>query len=135
VVLSSPIILYDHPAIAKESAGDLFGATEIDEILALRVLTLTDDEKAERAAPTPAPPPSSTGSTASHLAWLVSTARCARSTTPTTARSVPVVEPGVDGSYDPFTDVLVVGGRTVTAARRFGSTEPALRPQDMFLRG
>ena len=47
VVLSSPIILYDHPAVAPESAGDIFDATEIDEILALRVLTLTDDEKAE----------------------------------------------------------------------------------------
>ena len=47
VVLSSPIILYDQPEIAPESVGDLFDATEIDEILALRVLTLTDDEKAE----------------------------------------------------------------------------------------
>ena len=47
VVLSSPIILYDHPAVAPESAGDFCDATEIDEILALRVLTLTDDEKAE----------------------------------------------------------------------------------------
>jgi hypothetical protein len=47
VVLSSPIILYDHPAVAPESPGDLYDATEIDEILALRVLTLTDDEKAE----------------------------------------------------------------------------------------
>ncbi len=47
VMLSSPIILYDHPAVAPESAGDFCDATEIDEILALRVLTLTDDEKAE----------------------------------------------------------------------------------------
>ena len=47
VVLSSPIILYDRPAVAPESEGDLFDATEIDEILALRVLTLTDDEKRE----------------------------------------------------------------------------------------
>jgi hypothetical protein len=47
LVLSSPIILYDQPEIAPESAGDLCDATEIDEILALRVLTLTDDEKAQ----------------------------------------------------------------------------------------
>ena len=47
LMLSSPIILYDHPEVAPESQGDLFDATEIDEILALRVLTLTDDEKAE----------------------------------------------------------------------------------------
>jgi hypothetical protein len=46
-VLSSPIILYDYPQIAPESAGDLFDGTEIDEILALRILTLTEDEKRE----------------------------------------------------------------------------------------
>jgi hypothetical protein len=46
-VLSSPIILYDYPQIAPESAGDLFDGTEIDEILSLRIMTLTDDEKRE----------------------------------------------------------------------------------------
>jgi len=46
-MLSSPIILYDHPQIAPESAGNLFDSTEIDEILSLRILTLTDDEKRE----------------------------------------------------------------------------------------
>ena len=47
LVLSSPIILYDYPQIAPESAGDLFDGTEIDEILALRILTMTDAEKLE----------------------------------------------------------------------------------------
>jgi hydrogenase maturation protease len=47
VVLSSPIILYDHPAVAAESAGDFCDATEIDEILTLRVMTLTEGEKRE----------------------------------------------------------------------------------------
>lgn len=46
-MLSSPIILQDYPQIAPESAGNLFDATEIDEILSLRILTLTDEEKAE----------------------------------------------------------------------------------------
>lgn len=46
-VLSSPIILYDYPQIAPESAGDLFDGTEIDEILTLRIMSLTDDEKLE----------------------------------------------------------------------------------------
>jgi hydrogenase maturation protease len=46
-MLSSPIILYDYPQIAPESPGDLFDGTEIDEILALRILTLTDEEKHE----------------------------------------------------------------------------------------
>ncbi|HMF56130.1 MAG TPA: hypothetical protein VK619_07275 [Pyrinomonadaceae bacterium] len=46
-MLSSPIILYDYPQIAPESAGDLFDGTEIDEILTLRIMTLTDEEKRE----------------------------------------------------------------------------------------
>ncbi len=46
-MLSSPMILYDYPQIAPESPGNLFDGTEIDEILALRILTLTDDEKHE----------------------------------------------------------------------------------------
>jgi hypothetical protein len=49
-MLSSPIILYDHPLLAPESKGDLFDATEIDEILILRAQTLTDDEKREARA-------------------------------------------------------------------------------------
>ncbi len=49
-VLSSPIILYDYPEIAAESPGDLFDSTEIDEILTLRIMTLTDDEKRSMAA-------------------------------------------------------------------------------------
>lgn len=50
LVLASPIILYDHPAVAPESAGDLFDATEIDEILTLRTLLLTDEEKRQARA-------------------------------------------------------------------------------------
>ena len=53
LVLSSPIILYDHPQIAPESAGDLFDATEIDEILTLRTVALTDEEKREARATDP----------------------------------------------------------------------------------
>jgi hypothetical protein len=46
-MLGSPIILYDYPRVAPESKGDLFDSTEIDEILSLRILTLTDEEKEE----------------------------------------------------------------------------------------
>lgn len=46
-LLVSPIILYDYPQIAPESVGDLFDGTEIDEILSLRIMTLTDEEKRE----------------------------------------------------------------------------------------
>jgi hypothetical protein len=50
VVLAAPIILYDHPAVAPESTGAMFDSTEIDEILTLRVMTLTDEEKAQARA-------------------------------------------------------------------------------------
>lgn len=45
MMLSSPIILYDYPQVAPESPGDLFDGTEIDELLSLRIQTLTDEEK------------------------------------------------------------------------------------------
>jgi hypothetical protein len=50
VVLAAPIILYDHPAVAPESTGAMFDSTEIDEILTLRVMTLTDEEKTQARA-------------------------------------------------------------------------------------
>jgi hypothetical protein len=53
VVLSSPIILYDYPEVAPEAPIDLYDATEIDEILALRVVALADSEKAEARATDP----------------------------------------------------------------------------------
>ena len=49
-LLSSPIILYDYPQVAPESAGDLFDATEVDELLTLRIMTLTEAEKREMRA-------------------------------------------------------------------------------------
>ncbi len=53
LLLGSPIILYDHPEVAEESSVALFDSTEIDEILTLRVLTMTDEEKAEARATDP----------------------------------------------------------------------------------
>lgn len=46
-MLSSPIILYDYPAVSPETPGDLFDATEIDELLRLSIMSLTDAEKEE----------------------------------------------------------------------------------------
>ncbi|MGH3120574.1 MAG: hypothetical protein ACRDND_06010 [Streptosporangiaceae bacterium] len=53
LMLSSPVILYDHAEIAAESAGQLFDSTEIDEILTLRTMTLTDEEKRAARATDP----------------------------------------------------------------------------------
>jgi hypothetical protein len=52
-VLASPIILEDHPRVAPESPGDLFDGGEIDQLLVLNILTLTDAEKAELRATDP----------------------------------------------------------------------------------
>ncbi|MDQ3740528.1 MAG: hypothetical protein M3389_06240 [Actinomycetota bacterium] len=46
-MLCSPIILEDRPRIAPESPGDLFDGGEVDELLVLNILALTDEEKAE----------------------------------------------------------------------------------------
>lgn len=53
LMLISPIILYDHPEIAEQSRGALYDSTEIDEILTLRIMTMTDDEKANARATDP----------------------------------------------------------------------------------
>jgi hypothetical protein len=53
LMLASPIILYDHPEIAEQSEGALYDSTEIDEILTLRVMTMTDEEKAQARATDP----------------------------------------------------------------------------------
>jgi hypothetical protein len=52
-ILSTPIILYDHPQIAPESPGDLFDGGEIDQLLTLSILGLTDEEKEEARATDP----------------------------------------------------------------------------------
>ncbi len=53
LMLAAPFILYDHPQVAPESAGDLCDATEIDELLLLRTRTMTDDEKRQARATDP----------------------------------------------------------------------------------
>jgi hypothetical protein len=52
-VLASPLMLEDHPRIAPESPGDLFDGGEVDELLVLNILALTDAEKAEMRASDP----------------------------------------------------------------------------------
>lgn len=52
-ILASPIVLSDFPEIADQSPGDFFDGTEMDEMLTLRILTLTDEEKREAAASDP----------------------------------------------------------------------------------
>jgi hypothetical protein len=52
-MLSSPIILPDYPEVAPESPGDMFDAAEIDQLLRLSILSLTDEERREMGAADP----------------------------------------------------------------------------------
>ncbi len=53
VVLASPIVVGDFPAIAPQTDTDAFDGTEIDELLTLSVHSLSDAERAEACATDP----------------------------------------------------------------------------------
>ncbi len=142
LVLSSPIILYDHPQVAPESPADLFDATEIDEILSLRTMTLTEEEKrevrgtdprgAELLAHVDTMPPEL-------MDRLHGTIRYLRAVTAPEppAPDAPWWDPGNDSSVSPDTDTVTIAGVAVGNGSRV-----RLRPgrrradaQDMFLAG
>ena len=143
VMLSSPIILYDYPQVAPESPGDLFDATEIDEILALRTMTLTDDEKAEARA------------TDSHAAAIIDRVdtlpaeildrlhgavrylRKSAAKMTGEPENVPWWDPGADASVSPETDSLQIAGVLVSKGSRVRLCPGQRRAdaQDMFLAG
>ncbi|MGW3405485.1 hypothetical protein [Streptomyces zhihengii] len=149
LVLSSPIILEDHPAIAPESPGALYDATEIDEILALRTAALTDEEKREARG---------TDARAAAVIELADTmppevlerlhgaVRGLREVTgpeepagpgPCPLPDTPWWDPGGDTGVDPATDHVLVGGHPVRAGSRV-VLRPRLRrtdAQDLFLDG
>lgn len=151
--LISPIILYDYPTIAPESPGDLFDGTEIDEILTLRTMTLTDEEKAEARATderarklmdrVDSMPPEMLDKLHGAIRYLGETPRTSRGpgepdpvetfTTPGT----PWWDPGADSSVDPDTDSVLVAGVEVAKGSKVMLT-PRLHgtdAQDMFLDG
>lgn len=140
LVLVSPIILSDRPMVAPESPGDFFDATEIDEMLALRVRTLTDDEKAQargtdpRAAEIVARCDTMTDGT---LAGLHGVVRDPADPSGVLAQpDTPWWDPEADASVAPETDTVHVAGVQI----RKGSAvrlHPLRRAdaQDMFLAG
>jgi hypothetical protein len=143
VVLASPIILYDRPEVAPQSPGDLYDSLEIDEILALRVMTLTDEEKSEargtdaRAAAIIDRCDDMSPETLSQLHGQM------RPTKPTptpavTAASdaVPWWDPEVDASFDPWTESVWVAGVEITkgSAVRLHPSHRA-DAHDIFLAG
>jgi hypothetical protein len=121
VVLSSPIILYDHPEVAEQSPGDLYDSLEIDEILALRVMTLTEEEKSEARGTDPraaAIIDRCDDMSAETLGLLHGQMRPVGSTSgtpsgvdiPEEPGTVPWWDPEVDASFDPWTESVWVSG-------------------------
>ena len=135
VSLVAPIVLPDRPEIAPESPGDLFDATEIDEILTLRVMTMTDEEKVAARGTDP------------RAAAIVD--RCdtlppeqlerlhgARRDVDPPAGDVPWWDPGADAAVSPETDAVLVAGVPVSKGSRV-RLRPTRRAdaQDIFLAG
>jgi len=133
VMLASPIILPDHPELAPESAGELYDGTEIDEILTLRTLALTDAEKLEARA------------TDERAAALLDRVESMEGETMTRLhgtfrevhRDVPWWDPEADAAVSPATDTVTIAGRKVARGSRV-TLRPGVRradAQDMFLAG
>ncbi|MEO8888508.1 MAG: hypothetical protein ABI301_01910 [Jatrophihabitantaceae bacterium] len=144
LVLASPIILYDHPQVAPESASQFCDATEMDEMLTLRTLTLTEDEKRMVRGSDPRGaalvdeidnlPPELMDRLHGAIRSMTS---IARPVVPAPDELPPWLNAEVDASFDPETDCVLVQG--VPLAR---GSAVLLRPgarradaQDMFLAG
>ena len=147
VLLVSPIILEDHPTLAARSPGALFDSTEIDEILTLRILTMSEQEKAEARATDARAGEiidrserlSAEEMAGLHGAMYAPSDAGSPGPSPVPAEGHPDVpwwDPESDAAVDPATDAVVVAGTRVSR----GSLV-VLRPgrradaQDLFLAG
>jgi hypothetical protein len=162
IVLSSPIILYDHPEVAPESPGELYDGLEIDEILTLRTLALSDDEKLQARATDPraaalidrveamdardivklhgtvrSPRPARSDASAGVAGGMIARTNAAGESDWIGDPDVPWWDPGADASVSPDTDTVNIGGHQIGRGSRV-----RLRPgnrrsdaQDMFLIG
>ena len=158
VVLFSPIILYDHPELAAESPGELYDGTEIDEILTLRTLALSDAEKAEARATDPRAAAlldrveSMDAQTMAQLHGTIRSLRPVRGQPDPLAAfdagpvdagridgvpSVPWWDPDADAAVNPDTDAVLIAGHRVARGSRVRLRPGARRAdaQDMFLAG
>jgi hypothetical protein len=150
VMLASPIILPDHPEVAPESPGELYDGTEIDEILTLRTLALSDAEKDAARATDPraaALIDRVDGMDAQSMGRLHGAIRSVRPAAaapdlsaaaglPGDAR-VPWWDPEQDASVSPATDAIIVAGQRIARGATVTLRPGARRAdaQDMFLAG
>ncbi|MEU0724231.1 hypothetical protein [Streptomyces sp. NPDC006140] len=143
VVLSAPIILPDHPQVAPESPGDLHDAAEIDEILTLRTMLLTDEEKREARATDPRAAAildrvdTMPQEVFERLHGAVRSLAPSAPPAPAPADRPSWWQEGADDGLSPSTDTVLVDG-----VRLGGGSRVRLRPrgrgadaQDMFLAG
>ena len=154
VVLSSPIILYDHPELAPESPGELYDGTEIDEILTLRTLALSDEEKREARATDPRAAAlidrveSLDARTMQRLHGTIRTGGAEAGGTEAAGAggrgaaagddpATPWWDPEADASVSPETDSVLIGGQPVARGSLVRLRPGARRAdaQDMFLAG
>jgi hypothetical protein len=145
IMLASPIILPDHPQLAPESPGELYDGTEIDEILTLRTLALSDAEKAEARATDPRAAAlidrveSMDAAVMERLHGTIRSLRPAAGPTsdPADDARPPWWDPAADASVSPDTDAVIVAGHRVSRGSRV-TLRPGIRradAQDMFLAG
>jgi hypothetical protein len=150
VVLSSPIILYDHAQLAPESKTAFFDSLEIDELLSLRTMTLSEEEKREVRGTDPRAAAlldevdhmpdelwDRLHGTVSYLDTMTAAGPLAPPPEPAAPLDVPWWDPGADASVDPEHDAVTIAGVPV---RR--GTRVVLRPgarqadvHDLFLAG
>ena len=146
VMLAAPIILYDYPELAQESPGELYDGTEIDEILTLRTLALSDAEKLEARATDPRAAAlidrveSLDAPAMQRLHGAIRDLRPTASGLGGADPAEPVApwwDPDADAAVSPDTDSVTIGGRPVARGSLVRLRPGARRAdaQDMFLVG
>ena len=145
VVLASPIILYDHPELAPQSQTSFFDSLEIDELLSLRTMTLSEEEKREVRGTDPRAaallrevddmPPELWERLHGTVRYV--DAMTAGVTKPAAPPDVPWWDPGSDRSVDPENDAIRIGSVEVRRGSRVLLRPGARRADahDLFLAG
>ncbi len=142
LLLISPIILYDHPEVAEQSETALYDCTEIDEILTLRVMTMTDQEKAQARATDPLAAQiidrcdAMSPEAMSRLHGALRDPRQPVGLIPEVPEGVDWWDPLADNAVQPELDAVLVNGVPVTRGSRV-VLHPARRAdaQDLFFAG
>jgi hypothetical protein len=142
LLLVSPIILYDYPEIAEQSEGTLYDSTEIDELLTLRVMTMTDEEKAAARATDPLAAQiidrcdSMSPDAMSRMHGVLRDPHRVSSLIPEVPDGVGWWDPLADNAVQPDIDAVVVNGARIARGSRV-RLQPSRRAdaQDLFFSG